>query len=235
MELAPPNAESDLGLLRSELKDRVSELEQQFMALEQAHSEGIATIEALHMILRQAHSLKGSLAMAGQSVASHSVHAMEAAFVALREGRLAPSQDFFDLAFASLDQLSHAGEKRTEDEVALNALAARWDAIKDGVDGQTVRGHAGLPFSLTPSEVTTLQRAVFLGHRLYLVEKSILSATTEASHETLPIYEDIAGIGFLVARRPAFADLDRNSARRCCSCLPTSASPSREPSCSNSW
>jgi two-component system chemotaxis response regulator CheY len=208
MELAPPDAESDLELLRFEVKDRVSELEQQFMALEQAHSEGKATIEALHLILRQAHSLKGCLAMAAQPVTSHSVHAMEAAFVALREGRLAPSRDFFDLAFASLDQFSHAGEKQTEDEVALNALAARWDAIKDGADGETVRGHAGLPFSLTPSEVTTLQRAVFLGHRLYLVEKSILSATTKESYETLPIYEDIAGIGFLVARRPAFTDLD---------------------------
>jgi len=209
MELDPPDAESDLEFLRSELKDRVSELEQLFMALEQAHSEGKATIEALHMILRQAHSLKGSLAMAAQSVASHSVHAMESAFVALREGRLAPSQDFFDLAFASLDQLSHAGEKRTEDEVALNALAAKWDALKVGADGETVRGHPGLPFSLTPSEVTTLRRAVFLGHRLYLVEKSVLSATTNESYETLPIYEDIASIGFLVARRPTFADLDR--------------------------
>jgi two-component system chemotaxis response regulator CheY len=223
MELAPRDLESDLELLRSELKDRVSELEQLFMELEQAHSEGKASIEALHMILRQAHSLKGSLGMAAQPIASHSVHAMESAFVALREGRLALSQDFFDLAFASLDQLSHAGEKRTEDEVALNALAARWDAIKDGADGETVRGHTELPFSLTPNEVTTLRRAVFLGHRLYLVEKSILSATTEESFETLPIYEDIASIGFLVARRPNFADLDRQQRETVLLLLATSA------------
>ena len=47
------NSESDLDLLRSELKDRTSELEQQLMALEQARGEGKANIEALHLILRK--------------------------------------------------------------------------------------------------------------------------------------------------------------------------------------
>ena len=205
---AVSNAESDLELLRSELKDRTSELEQQFMALEQAHSEGKATIEALHLILRQAHSLKGSLSMADRTEAAQAVHAMETAFVALREGRLTISSELFDLAFASLDQISRAGEPSAQSDGALRDLAAKWNSVQDGAKDQAVQGHAGLPFDLLPDEAARLRTAIAQGQHLYLVEKSILSAITKEMYETLPIYEDISGIGVLIAQRPAFADID---------------------------
>jgi two-component system chemotaxis response regulator CheY len=179
------------------------------MALDQSQRDGKSTIEALHQILRQAHSLKGALAMAEQATASQAVHAMETAFVAMREGRLATSPELFDLALASLDQLSHVGEQGTENETALRESAAKWDAIKNSVGGQAARGHAGLPFPLAPQEAEKLRQAHALGHCLYLVEKSVMSNMSKKSFDALPILEDIGGIGVLVAQRPAFEDIDR--------------------------
>ena len=203
------NPDTDRELLRSEVKDRTADLEQLFMALDQSQSDGKSTIEALHQILRQAHSLKGALAMFDQATAAQTVHAMETAFVALREGRLSTSPELFDLAFASLDQLSHVGERRTGNDTALGELSAKWDAMKNGVGSQAVRGHAGLPFALEPQEAEKLRQARALGHRLYLVEKSIMSDLARESFDALPILEDIGAIGVLVAGRPAFAAIDR--------------------------
>ncbi len=204
-----PTDDSDLEVLRSELKDRVAELEQLFLALEQAVREGKAPIEAVHLILRQAHSLKGSLGMADQPVAAHFVHAMEAAFISIREGKLVVAGEFFDLAFASLDQLSRVGAHRGEDEAALGRLTSKWDAVQGAASNEAAHGHAKLPFRLSGSEAETLRGAVASRHRLYLVEKSVVSEITRDQYDTLPIMEDIAAVGLLVARRPVFADIDR--------------------------
>ena len=134
---------------------------------------------------------------------------MEAAFVALREGRLTVSPEFFDLAFTFLDHISRVGEQDAQSDGAFRDLTARWESVKDGANGQAVRGHAGLPFALLPSEAERLRIAVAQGHHLYLIEKSILSAITKETYESLPIYEDITGMGVLVAQRPAFADIDQ--------------------------
>ncbi len=179
------------------------------MALEQAHGEGKSNIEALHLILRQAHSLKGSLSMADRTEAAHAVHAMETVFVALREGRLAVSPELFDLAFTSLDQISRVAEQGAQSDGQLRELATRWNSANDGAGGQAVRGHAKLPFDLLPNEVERLRVAIAQSHNLYLIEKSILSTISKETYETLPIYEDITGIGVLVAQRPAFADIDQ--------------------------
>jgi two-component system chemotaxis response regulator CheY len=201
--------EADLGLLRSEVKDRTADLEQLFMALEQAQTDGKSTIEVLHQILRQAHSFKGSLGMADQTTASQAVHAMETAFVALREGRLTTSPEFFDLAFASLDQLSHVGEGGSESEAALRELSGTWDAMKNSSSDGSLRGHTRLPFPLEPNEAQKLRQALSVGHRLYLVEKSIMSDLSREAFDTLPVFEDIENIGVLIARRPTFDNIDR--------------------------
>jgi two-component system chemotaxis response regulator CheY len=204
------NGPSESELIRSELKDKANELEGLFLALEQALRDGKSTLEAMHLILRQAHSLKGTLGMAEKPAASACVHAMESAFICLRDGHMQPSSELFDLVFASLDQLARLVEQDREDMAAFEALERRWAATAKASNAQPARGLVGLPFGLSRGEAAGLRKALALGKRLYLVEKTIYGSSTREDYENLPIYADITELGMLVARHPHFEDLDRS-------------------------
>jgi two-component system chemotaxis response regulator CheY len=203
-----PPPERDL--IRSEIRDKVTELEGQFLALEQALHDGKAPLEALHLILRHAHSLKGALGLAEQPAAAACVHTMETAFVAAREGRLAVSKEFLDLVFATLDQLTASAEQGRDDLSALEGLVTRWTEVAKA--SRSTSGLVGIPFPLSPAEAGALRDALATANQhLYVVHKSIYGDSSRDDYDRLPIYEDIAKLGVLIARHPRFDELDRKS------------------------
>lgn len=201
---------SESDLVRSEIKDKVDDLEALLLALEQTVRDGKPPIEALHLILRHAHSLKGTLGMAERTAASTMVHAMETVFVKLRDGRLDLGREIFDLAFASLDHLNRLVADDREDAAALAEIGSRWTALDSAAEGHAARAVSEIPFPLDADEAARLRRAVASGHRLYLVAKSIYGNMSREDYDGLSIYGDIANLGELVARHPHFEALDRN-------------------------
>lgn len=207
-------SESDLEVLRSELRDKVADLEGLFLNLEQEYREDRSTLETVHLILRIAHSLKGSLGMVAQPQASDCMHSLETVFVAIREGKLFPMQKVFDLALASLDQLSRFAEQGEANESVFADLAQSWQRLEAKAEGKMVTGYTCLPFPLSTNEAEILRKAIRSGKHLFLIEKAIVSNLTKADYEGLPIYEDIASLGTLVARRPSFEDINRKQGER---------------------
>lgn len=153
--------------------------------------------------------VKGTLAIADKQAASTCVHAMETSFVRVRDGKLRLSKELFDLAFASLDQLTRTAEQNTEDVARFQDLARQWTALAESSDGEAAHGMVGIPFALASDEADNLRRVLAAGKKLCLIEKSIYGDGSRDDYERLPIYEDIERLGMLVARHPHFEDLDR--------------------------
>jgi two-component system chemotaxis response regulator CheY len=147
--------------------------------------------------------------MVEREAAAASVHAMETVFVSVRDGKLTLSKEVFDLALAELDLLGQLADTNREDAPALAELTSQWRRVADATSGQGPVAMNGLPFELDPNEVGRLQTAVKAGQQLYLVEKSIYSSLSHEEYDGLPIFQDIASIGSLVARRPRYHELKK--------------------------
>jgi two-component system, chemotaxis family, chemotaxis protein CheY len=204
-------ASTETEQLRSELHDKVTDLEGMFLSTERALRDGRPTVEAMHLLLRHAHSLKGALGVAEKTSASGCVHAMETAFVALRDGRLEASQALFDLAFATIDLLTRLVDQNKDEAPLFDDLAKKWTLLADRSQNLAGHGLMGIPFSLTAEEARALGASVAHKHRLYLIEKSIYGDMSRTDYDGLPILQDIARLGVLVARHPRFEDLDRKA------------------------
>jgi two-component system, chemotaxis family, sensor kinase CheA len=127
----------------AELEDQVRALNAHLLELEETPDERGETLRSLFRI---AHTVKGAAAVAGASRVEVACHALEAVFVAIREGRRAPDPALFRLLFRTADALAAEGRRLAAGEAdaqsELPALALELNAAA----GQPAhRGMGGAP------------------------------------------------------------------------------------------
>ncbi|MCG2586188.1 hybrid sensor histidine kinase/response regulator [Massilia sp. TS11] len=140
---------SMLELFRMEAEAQARTLTEGLLRLEQ----GAPGQELLASLMRAAHSIKGAAAIVGRDLAVQIAHALEDAFVAAQQGRVALGAGAIDVLLAGVDLLRQCAQ---HDEAGLAAwLGAQGAALADALQGlhQLARGDlpAAAPARPAPS------------------------------------------------------------------------------------
>ncbi len=85
-----------------EAREHVAGLNEGLLKLERDPADG----ETLNLVFRVAHTIKGSSRVVGLTPIAHVAHKIEDSLDALREKRIQPSKDLFNLLFKAIDLLS---------------------------------------------------------------------------------------------------------------------------------
>lgn len=199
---------SDKDLFRADLHDRCAEFEHQLILLERSLADGASLGESASLILRNTNSIKGALGAGEHAAAARCVHAMESAFMLLRDSPRAFSRPLVDLALAVLDKLRELADRGALADSEFDSLGEQWQSVQGQPLAPAEKPRQRLPFLLSDGETEILHRVLADGQELYLVEKIIQGGMDRGDFDSLTIYEDIAVVGTLVARRPLFEELD---------------------------
>ena len=198
---------ADLPIVCDEVGDRVDLLEGYLLRLDHALRCSQDTSEGILMLLRHAHSVKGSLGLARLTQLLSLLHVFESLFVALRDHRLLLSHAVLDEGFAVVDLLRDACARNSDAHLVIAPNLARIGALLEGAS--TVDHGAPLTFALSSGEAASARKALEAGSTLYLAQKVIESGIPSGVFTALPIWETLRSLGRLIAHRPLFSDLDR--------------------------
>ena len=163
-----------------ESEENIVDLNNSLLALEDDPTDR----EAIDLIFRTAHTLKGNFAAMGYANASELAHAMEDLLDEIRQGRVEVTPEVMDHVFAGVDELEAAvSEIERAGETTLDATAvvddlravAETTATDGRGDGNTAAGRQPAPSDLSAlvaGGLDDLARAV--DDRLYLVHVGVV-------------------------------------------------------------
>jgi hypothetical protein len=197
---------SDLPAVCEDVGDRVDLLEGYLLRLDHAVRCEEDISEGVLMLLRHAHSVKGSLGLARMTHLMPLLHAFESLFVALRDHRIPLSHSVLDEGFAMVDLLRDACARNADTHLEVAPNLARIASLLQGAAPHTPG--MPLPFALSSGETALARQAIARGHTLYLAQKVIETHIPSTVFTALPIWETVHSLGLLIAHRPLFADLD---------------------------
>lgn len=198
---------SDPGNDTSEIFETLENLEQSIIEYEDSLKEEQEDTSLIHIIFRYAHNLKSTLAMARKERSSELIHAVESRFDGIRSGKEKSSSDLIDRSLRAIDIIKLNLEQDFEDEEELETLKAEVEALEG--TGASQGEAAKVDFPLTPEQRKKSEEAVSAGKSLFQIEKLITSDIDAESFSQLPIYQDVADVGELIALYPAYENLNR--------------------------
>ena len=198
---------SDPGNDTSEIFETLENLEQSIIEYEDSLKEEQEDTSLIHIIFRYAHNLKSTLAMARKERSSELIHAVESRFDGIRAGKERSSSDLIDRSLRAIDVIKLNLEQDFEDEEELASLKEEVEALEGA--GAVGEEEAKVDFSLTPQQRKKAEEAVKAGNALFQIEKLITSDIDEKSFLELPIYQDVADVGDLIAVYPQYEGINR--------------------------
>lgn len=177
--------------------------------------------DAVHSLFRNAHNLKGALALRGDAAATSLVHGIETSLDAMRSGRLRPTRELVDAFLSAADRLRSllAADAGTSGEdggldscrglveaIERAGAAAEAAATEDG-PAESVSAAAG--FALSPDEESACRAELAGGARIFVAEKLLDGTLSPEKLADLPVFESIRAVGRIIATRPAFERVER--------------------------
>lgn len=173
---------------RGHFEDHVNQLERDALALEHT-----ADASRVHLLFRTVHNLKSSLAQADREDLAELAHRLEDELDAIRRGRMRWTTLHCDQVMAFVDRIRSAlGEGAT--------IATREVVLDQEIGAPQTRW--GLP--LEPGEIAAVEAALGAGAGLYRLDKLFRRGLSRDAFESLPVLEDLAELGTLVALHPDF-------------------------------
>lgn len=198
---------SDPGNDTSEIFETLENLEQSIIEYEDSLKEEQEDTSLIHIIFRYAHNLKSTLAMARKERSSELIHAVESRFDGIRAGKERSSSDLIDRSLRAIDVIKLNLEQDFEDEEELASLKEEVEALEGA--GAVGEEEAKVDFPLMPQQRKKAEEAVKAGNSLFQIEKLITSDIDEKSFLELPIYQDVADVGDLIAVYPQYEGINR--------------------------
>jgi len=168
------------------LADLVEQLEREAMEL-----DGGGDASGVHLLFRTVHNLKSLSAYVGLAELAGSFHTLEDGLDRIRRGKEAWSPEWSDQVFRSIDlaRATLGGE---------NPTPAAHPAEKP----PPVKHTWGLP--LGEAESARVADALLSGQGVYRIEKLFKSGLSLEDFQGLPVMEDVAEQGTLLAIHPAW-------------------------------
>ncbi len=201
----------------SDIIETLENLEQSLIEFEDALEKGGEADSLIHISFRYAHNLKSTLAMAGKEHSSELIHTVENHFDLLRSGEADPTRELVDKALDAIDLIKEnlfRDEEITEEIEQLIDEFGRLMAAVTAEEASAVKTvEAGVSprkvgFSLSAEEREKAEELVAGGQKLFRIDKLIKTDIDRNIFETLPIYEDVAEAGTLIASRPDYDGID---------------------------
>jgi len=175
---------------RAQLADLVDQLEHEAMALD---AGGDAS--GVHLLFRTVHNLKSLTAYLGLAEASAGFHELEDGLDAIRRGKATWSAAWADRTFTCIDRVRASGNGPApgapRPQAAPPPPPSPW----------------GLP--LTDAQSALLGDAALQGLGVFRIEKLFKRGLSREDFQTLPVMEDVAELGTLVAVHPAWEAYDQ--------------------------
>jgi len=168
-------------------------LEDAALGLERAGDR--ADLAMIHVAFRAAHSLKGSLGLAGLESAAGLLHAIESTLDGARSRTGSLDEVAVDAILEAVSIVRAAVGSGQVDETA----AARVFAALSARDPRS--GSTGPGFNPTAEEAARASRAAAAGATLYEIDKLVSAGMSDDEAHGLPLFETLAGLGQVVARR----------------------------------
>jgi two-component system, chemotaxis family, chemotaxis protein CheY len=196
--------------LRADLACSLTELQSELLTFERNQDTNFAPAirESIQLLLRRAHSLKGVLRLAELPQSASLLHAVESLLVRHCQSERKVVKSSIDLVFDALDAVSAGLDMSREDSPRLLAVAAQVrTALAASLPAESDRRR--FPFAPSGPEFEAIDAARVAAKRIYCVEKAIRTDISEGLYNHLPIREDLARTGTILACRPSFANIDR--------------------------
>lgn len=160
----------------------------------------------IHIIFRNAHNLKGALALAQLENSQRLIHIVEDNFDQIRNGKATLSSELIDKSLKALDIIANSLTQGKEDPEDFNNLMQELEFTEDKIENESI-----LPFKLTAKEVETARTGCKEKSSFFIIEKLIKTSIDKESYSKLPIFKDVKGIGTLVGYRPEWENLNKKS------------------------
>ncbi len=161
-------------------------------------------IADVHLAFQKAHSLKGTLALAGFAHASRAVHRMEDRLDTARKSGNCQGLDL-DPLFRLIDHLRKSvlgGQDLPEqDELQPAKQKARPADPVNFLEWKS---------PLSKETLTTIHRSLEEGARLWVLQKTFKTSLDKAAWARLPLFNNLAKVGCLYSLHPDIADWDRS-------------------------
>lgn len=172
------------------LEDLLDQLEKDALDIDRTGDGAI-----VHLLFRTAHNLKSSTAQAGFAALSQEVHGLEDALDRVRRGRAPWDATVFDRVTRVVDlaRLAIHGEP----PAAATAAPAAAPRPAPPPPAPPRRG-----LDLTPEEEAACAGAEAAGQGLFRLEKLFRKGLSHEAFLALPVLEDLADLGTLIAIRP---------------------------------
>jgi CheY-like chemotaxis protein len=164
----------------------------------------------VHLLFRQVHNLKSSVAQEGLTGLSTEVHHLEDTLDRIRRGRETWAPEHYDLVMAMVDKIRQTlvaagGEEPTAGAEAAPAVPARVPApVSAPAPAATAYG---LP--LSAPEAAAVGLAETLGQGIYRIEKLFKRGLDRETFTELPVMEDVRELGTLIAVHPGWEAYDQ--------------------------
>jgi len=172
----------------AQFSDLVDRLENEGMAL-----DGGGDASGVHLLFRTVHNLKSLSAYMGLKEVAAAFHHLEDGLDAIRRGREPWSAAWSDQVFHSID-LARAALGQTPQPAAKQEPQA----------ARAVQGKSTWGLALTPEEADRTSDAILQGLGIYRIEKLFKLGLTREDFQTLPVMEDVAEVGTLLAIQPSW-------------------------------
>lgn len=201
----------------SDIIETLENLEQSLIEFEDALKKGGEADSLIHISFRCAHNLKSTLAMAGKEHSSELIHTVENHFDLLRSGEADPTRELVDKALDAIDLIKEnlfRDEEITEEiDQLIDELGRLMEAVTAEEAPAVKTAEAGasprkVGFSLSAEEREKAEELVAGGQKLFRIDKLIKTDIDRNIFETLPIYEDVAEAGTLIASRPDYDGIE---------------------------
>lgn len=184
--------------------EALDSIEQLFLEIDGMGPDSPQVLDRVHILFRIAHSLKGSLKMAGDAEAAEQVHRLETELDAARNRSRPCDRTLVHAGLATVDRLRGSATRAP----AAPSPASRPNSV-EAPAGDRVEGPFNL--TLTPGEAAAIREAFVAGERVFVVEKLLTGDLGPADYNALPIFDDIVRIGRPIAQRPEnYADYEQS-------------------------
>ncbi|BDU78294.1 response regulator [Mesoterricola sediminis] len=173
------------------LADLADQLEDEALALD---SGGDAS--HVHLLFRTVHNLKSLAGFAGLRELAGVFHRLEDGLDRIRRGREDWTSAWSDEVFRSIDLTRQVLDQ------AQDLAPGEGTGAAPAPGPATAQAGLGLP--LTPEQTERLEAALRAGHGIYRIEKLFRQGLDRETFDTLPVMEDVAEAGSLLAMHPGY-------------------------------
>lgn len=190
----------------TDILEAIEHLEKSLLDYDEILSKNENNPAQIHIIFKNAHNLKGILALAQLENSQSLIHIIEDNFDQIRNGKALVSSDLVDKSLKALDLITKSISQGKEDPEDFLELRQALEP-----SGKIAESEPILPFELSSKEKDTALLSCKGEYGFFIIEKLIKTSIDKENYSNLPIFQDIKEIGSLIGFRPKWEELNKKS------------------------